>query len=130
MGDMEQGQLTTNGVHLKAHELETVRFFLGRGQDVELIPAVGTNGQRTADILMGGVVWEMKSPEGDGKNNMRNTFQNAAGQSNSIIIDLRRSKLSTDQCLKELKWHFGQSKRVRRLSIITKENLLVELSRG
>ena len=42
------------------------------------------------DIVMQGVAWEMKSPEGSGKYTIKKAVQNASHQSQNIIIDLRR----------------------------------------
>ena len=111
---MEKGKLTQNGVHLKEHEYRTVKFFLERGIDVELIPT-----SRIKNLMMQGVAWEMKSPEGKGKNTIRNTIQNGEHQSSSLIIDLRRIKMDEEVAIKELEMHFRLSKRIRRLRIIT-----------
>ena len=126
---MEKGNLIQNGVHLKEHEYMTVKYFLERGIDVELIPTSGIKNLRMPDIMMPGVAWEMKSPEGKGRNTIRNTIQNGEHQSNSLIVDLRRIKLDEAVAIKELETHFRLSKRVRRLKIITKNEELLDYSK-
>lgn len=126
---MTKGNLTQNGVHLKEHEYQTVKFFLERGVDVELIPTSSIKNLRMPDIMMQGVAWEMKSPEGKGKNTIRNTIQNGEHQSNSLIVDLRRIKLDESVAIKELEMHFKLSKRVRRLKIITKDEKLLDYAK-
>lgn len=115
---MNNGTLRQNGVHLQEHEYSTVKFLLNKGFDIELIPPSQTKGQKTADIIMNGKTWEMKSPVGSGKNTLRHIIQNAGHQSRNVIVDLRRCKLSRDTSLKELAYYFKLSKRIRRLIII------------
>ena len=57
---MEKGNLTQNGVHLQDHEYSTVKLFLDKGIDVELIPRSQIKKYRQPDIMMGGVAWEIK----------------------------------------------------------------------
>lgn len=87
---MGKGLLKQNGVHLKDHEYRTVKLFLEKGYGVELIPPSIIKGLQMPDIMIQGVPWEMKSPEGKGKRTIKNTVQNASHQSVNIIIDLRR----------------------------------------
>lgn len=127
---MEKGSLKQNGVHLKTHEYNTVKLLLGNGYDVELIPPSNIKGLRMPDIMMLGVPWEMKSPEGGGKRTIQNTLQNASHQSPNLIIDLRRCKLQEAASVKELKHHFRLSKRIRRVWIITKDEKILDLNKG
>ena len=126
---MKEGILTQNGVHLKDHEYSTVRILLNAGYDVELIPPSKIKGLKMPDIMLLGVAWEMKSPEGNGKRTLQNAFQTAAHQSNSIIIDLRRCRLPEENAMKELEKHFSLSKRVRRMKVIKKDEIIVDFSK-
>ena len=121
-----KGNLTQNGVHLKAHEYETVKILLENGFDVELIPVSEIKGLRMPDIMMQGIPWEMKSPQGDGKKTIKNTVQNASHQSESIIIDLRRCKIPENKALKEIDRYFKLSRRLKRLKIITKDEKVLD----
>ena len=122
---MEKGMLIQNGVHLREHEYDTVKYLLNAGFNVELIPERQIKGITNPDIQIDGVVWEMKSPTGDSKNTMKHTLQNANHQSRSVIIDLRRCKLQDEKAIKDLEHHFTLSKRLRNMKIITHdENML------
>ena len=123
---MSLGKLTQNGVHLKEHEYKTVKFFLEKGYDIELIPPSQIKGLHMPDIMMNGVAWEMKAPEGRGKRTLQNTLQNAAHQSVNIIIDLRRCKIKQDDAVKELERHFHLFKRIRQMIIITNEAQILD----
>ena len=81
------------------------------------------------DLMLLGVAWEMKSPEGSGKRTLQNAFQTAAHQSNSIIIDLRRCGVPEAKALKELENHFKLSKRIRRMKIITKGEKIIDFTK-
>lgn len=126
---MAKGKLIQNKVHLKAHEYSTVKFLLNHGYDVELIPPSGIKGIRMPDIVMNGVAWEMKSPEGSGKYTLKNALQNASHQAQSIIIDLRRSPLDEKKSIKELEKRFKLSRRLRRMKIISKDDKLLDYTK-
>ncbi len=68
----------------------------------------------------------MKAPEGNGKKTVQNTMQNAAHQSGNVIIDLRRSKMSEDQALRDFEREFQKSKHIKRMKIIKKDSDILD----
>lgn len=126
---MEKGKLTQNGVHLREHEYATVKLLLELGNDIELIPPSQIQHLPMPDIMMNGVPWEIKSPNGTGKNTIKHIVQKAKHQSDSIIIDLRRCVLDDEKIIEELKKHYQLSKRIRRMKIITKDEKILEFSK-
>ena len=126
---MKKGKLIQNKVHLEDHEYKTVKYFLERGIDVELIPPIQIKGMNTPDIQIDGVVWEIKSPTGDGKHTMKHTVSSAKRQSVNIIVDLRRCKMPDERAIKEISLHFNLSKRLRRLRIIKKTEDILDFSK-
>ncbi len=124
---MNRGKLKQNGVHLEEHEYKTVKLLLSLGYNIELQPPNQTKNTRSADLWMNGVLWEMKAPEGGGKNTVRHNLERAKKQSQNVIIDLHRCKLSDEQAIKELKHHFKLSKRFKRMKIITKSREILDL---
>ena len=125
----KKGKLIQNGVHLQEHEYKSVKFFLDQGIDVELIPRSKVHNLRMPDISMNGVVWEVKAPIGDGKNNAQNTMKNAKDQSRNIIIDLQRCKMDDDRAVKEFEREFLKLKHLKRLKIIKKNGETVDFKR-
>ena len=124
---MSIGKLNDNGVTLMSHELDTVRFLLDHGYDVELV--IKSNIERTTspDIIMESVPWEIKSPIGSGKWVIKNIMQKAAHQSENLIIDLRRmDKQQQKKRVQEVKSRFELSRRFRRLKIITGDGVLLD----
>lgn len=125
----KRGRLIQNGVHLEDHEYRTVRFLLDSGYDVELIPPMQIKGMNTPDIQVDGMVWELKSPTGNGKNTMKHNISNAKRQSRNVIVDLRRCKMPEERSVNELKHHFDLSKRLKRLRIIKKSEIMLDFSK-
>ncbi|MBQ9610153.1 MAG: hypothetical protein IJV15_12015 [Lachnospiraceae bacterium] len=126
---MKNGILKSNGVHLEEHEYATVKLLLNTGLDIELIPSSQVKGMRTPDISVNGILWEIKSPTGSGKNTLKHTLQNASHQSNNVIVDLRRCKLPQDQAIKDLEQRFNLSKRIRRMKIITNDEIIIDFKK-
>ena len=116
----KRGVIIPNGVVLKDHENATAVYLTDQGFDVELIPVSNREGVHTPDIRMDGLEWEMKAPLGEGNQLMKNTIQKAIKQSPNIIVDLRRTGRHQTKCIRELQREFKESKRIRRLKIITK----------
>ena len=126
---MAKGILTQNKVHLKEHEYMTVKLLLEAGYDIELIPPSAIKGLRMPDIVMQGVAWEMKSPEGNGKYTMKNAIQNASHQSQNIVIDLRRSPMTEKTAIRELENYFKLSRRLKRMKIICKDEKILDYAK-
>ena len=124
---MSKGKLTPNSVHLEEHEYTTVRVFLESGYDIELIPPSKIKGIRKPDIMMLGIPWEMKAPQGDGKNTMRHIIQNAGHQSSNVIIDLRRCKLKESQAIHEAMMYFKISRQIKRMKLITSDKKIIDI---
>ena len=122
----KKGKITPNGVSLEKHENEVVVFFTELGYDVELIPPSNSPKSRTPDFMMGGVAWEMKSPQGKSKISLEHIFKKATRQSENIIIDLSHSKLKEEVSIKEIEKRFSQTNSCRKLKIITRSRKLLE----
>ena len=123
------GRITPNGVSLEKHEYNTVIFFTEQGFDIELIRPSNTPRNQNADFVMKGVVWEMKCPTGKGKNNISNIFKKAILQSENIIFDLRQNKVSENVAIKELEKLFKQTRRCRKLIVITKDGKMLDFKK-
>ncbi|MDR2191530.1 MAG: hypothetical protein LBO62_01425 [Endomicrobium sp.] len=65
------------GVFPETHELETARFFNKLGKDIEFLRPIRSKGIRTPDIVMDGVLWEIKSPQGDSRRTIENNLRAA-----------------------------------------------------
>lgn len=124
---MKTGKIMPNGARLEAHEYATVLFFTELGKDVELIPPSNTPNTRNADFFMDGVVWESKCPTGNStRMTIDRILHKAARQSENIVIDLRRTRLSDGESVACIEKRFRLSRRIRRILVITKQGRIVD----
>ncbi|HSW99087.1 MAG TPA: hypothetical protein VLF71_04565 [Candidatus Saccharimonadales bacterium] len=82
-----------------------------------------------AIIIRNGVKWELKSPTGDGKYNVQHQIKAAAKQSANVIFDARRSKMHMAKIRNEVERQFGYTKPIKKLILIDKNKVIVELSK-
>ena len=76
------------------HEIDIAMILSRHYQTtVEFMVPVDDYKRKSADIIMLGVEWEIKSPTGTSKSTISGQFQRASKQSRHIIIDSRRTKL-------------------------------------
>lgn len=120
---MRNGTITPNGVKLEKHEYDTVLFFTNIGKNIELIQPSNTPHSHNADFFMDGVVWEMKSPKKADRRTIERCFYAASNQSESIIIDLRRTKGKHDSNM-TLQKCFKKTRKIRKMYIIKKDGKL------
>ena len=123
---MKRGTLKQNGVHLQDHEYATVELLLDLGYDIELIPQSQIKYYRAPDMMMSGVPWEIKAPEGSSSKTIKHNIQNALQQSNNVIIDLRRCGLTEEQAIKDIERQFKLSKRLRRIKVVLKSKEILD----
>jgi hypothetical protein len=95
--------------------------------DVEFLKRIVNS--KSADVLIGGTVWEIKSPTGKGKRNVQHTLSAALKQSRCIVFDARRSKIHINRIKGELQRQFAMTASIECLLLIRKDKSVVELSR-
>lgn len=79
---------------------------------VEFLPRA--NG-KSADFIIDGVTWELKSPQGKGKNNIERQLKYASKQSMNIIIDANRSKLHLNKIKGILTIQLKKTRSIKRI---------------
>ena len=110
-------------------EFETAKFFAALGKDVTFIRPSSIPNQHRPDILMDGIEWEIKCPEGHSKRTIENCIRSAQKQSHFIIIDLRKIRLSEKQCLSDIERNYRTKSGVKRILVITKDLKLIQFPR-
>lgn len=116
------GTLRQNGVHLQEHEFATIKALLEKGLDVELIPPSQIKGVYLPDVVVNGIPWEIKAPEGNSKQTIKRNVQNALRQSPNVILDLRRCKINPAIAINDAIKQFYMSKRARKMKIIKRDD--------
>ena len=94
--------------------------------DVEFLPR-GIN--KTADIKIGDLRIEIKSPTGSGKRNIQHNLQNALKQSSIIAFDARRSKIHIARIRREVERRLKMTKSMKRLILIEKDGKVVDFQK-
>ena len=82
---------------------------------------------KSADFKINNVIWEVKSPIGDGKRTMQNNLRIADGQSKNIIINLVRCKMRTERALIRLRYELKKANNIKRLLVVLKNGKVLVL---
>lgn len=82
---------------------------------------------KTPDIDVGGMKWEIKSPKGDGKRTIDNNFRTARKQSQNIVIDLRRIKMHQNKVTARINFFLLTNHNFKKVLIITKSKKIIEI---
>ncbi|MBE5905020.1 MAG: hypothetical protein E7275_12165 [Pseudobutyrivibrio sp.] len=107
------------------HELATAKYFASLGKDIVFIQPSNIPNVHRPDIVMDGIEWEIKSPQGKSRRTIQKNFCHAIEQSKNIIFDLRRTNLQEDYCISELERQF-EIRHAKRLLVIKKNGVLLK----
>ena len=89
----KQGQIIIDyGAHPRSHEVRTAKSLAAAGYSVRFVAKSEIDGERTADVVMDGVAWEMKAPDSNSKKAIERNMHKGLRQSCNLIIDSRRMR--------------------------------------
>jgi hypothetical protein len=113
------------------YEIE-VAWILARhfSATVEFLKPVDGYKIKTADIVMNGLMWEIKSPIGNSVTSIGHHIAKASKQSKYIVFDARRAKLPDSDIEKRLQREFRARRSIQRLLLIKKTGEVVEVFRS
>lgn len=120
------------GVILDAHEKRAADFLaVERGADITFLVPNRTVGQKTPDIEMSGLLWEIKVPKGKGSRTIENTLRQATKQSPNVILDLRRmdGRVPTKKFIAEVERQFTQNRSIKHAIVITRQETSIDFKR-
>ena len=125
------GKIDYSALNVKPypHELAIAELFAQQGKDVVFLKPSNIPGVYIPDIVIDGLEWEMKSPDGKSERTIRRNLHKASTQSRNIIFDLSRIGISEDKCLKDLTEAFKTSKYIRNMIIVTKSREMIRLKK-
>lgn len=124
---MDTNIFIPEGLKIEPQEIEVAELFAGLGKRVEFIVPIRTIGSRNPDIQMDGVMWEIKTPLGDSRNTILNAVKRGSRQSHSIIIDLRKTKISDNRAMSDIKNSVQKSRSIKRVLVILKTSQIIAL---
>lgn len=85
--------------------------------------------QKTADILLDGIEFEIKSPKSANANSLEHILKKAVKQSCNIIIDTSRMKNVRDDNTRRFLINQGRIRRqINNLIMITKQGQIIDIS--
>ena len=77
-------------------------------------------------VLKTNICWELKSPIGNGKHTIQNNLRDASKQSENIILDLTRTKMTDKRAISRTKDFLKKEQSVvKRLKILTKDKRIM-----
>ena len=107
------------------HEMRVARILSDAGNVVEFIPRSSV---KTADILLNGVEFEIKSPMTDKTNSLEHILKKGLKQSSNLLIDSSRLENSVEQKLFSFLTSQARKRtRLKRLLFITKSGKIVDI---
>jgi hypothetical protein len=109
---------------LLGHELKSLEALRDNGYVVEVIVASRLYKIHSADILINGAVWEVKSPTTE---RIEKVIKKAKKQSDKILIDTRRTKLDDEFVAKELMKELKTSRILKKAKIIDKKGKVIDI---
>lgn len=120
------------GVILDVHEKRTADFLaIERGADITFLVPNRAAGQKTPDIEMNGLLWEIKCPKGKSSRTIENVLRQALRQSPNIVLDLRRmdGRIPTIRFTSEIERQFRLTRTISRIVVITRQESAIDFER-
>jgi len=112
------------------HEIDIARVLARYFKcSAEFLIPIDDYKRKTADIVMLGVEWEIKSPTGNSKSTIGNQFHAASRQSKYIVIDTRRTSLEYDRIEKTVLLEMKKRIGIKKVILINKTTEVVEIIR-
>ena len=126
---MRQGAIVIpSGTELWPHELETAKALAAAGMTVEFQRRMEGERISSADVVIRGVLWEMKAPISSSSDSLSRRMRLATKQSPNIIIDASRAERTTDQAFeKELRKALSRVSGVKRLMLVKKSREVIDI---
>jgi len=112
------------------HEVEAA-WILARhfNAKVDFLIPIDGYGIKTADIVLNGIIWEMKSPKGNSKNTVSNLFRAISRKrAPHTVFDARRTKLKDAGIINKVRHEIGQRKSIKKVLFIGKDESVIEIS--
>ena len=124
----KRGAIYPNKANILPHELSAATILANLGWDVEFIQAKDQKFDKTPDIMMDGVQWEIKSPKTDKLSGIERNLKRASRQSSNIILDGRRIKNLHDKTVQAfLAKQLKEQRRVNRLLYINRHKEVIDI---
>lgn len=127
MATREGKIIIQSGANVWPHELKTAEALAAAGYSVEFIRRSEEQRVTSADVIIGGVIWEMKAPKASNMKAVEKNLRKAMDQSDCAIFDSRRMKGIPDHAIeRELRiCAAGRVKKLRRLLFVNRKSQVI-----
>lgn len=116
------------GAIVLPHELRTATQLMRRGYKVEFIVPEKVYYRKSPDILLNGVIYEMKAPIGGQRSTIEQNLKRALRQADRIVFDSHRMKTLPDDIIEvELTKHFKRSSKIKSLLFVRRDGSIVDI---
>ncbi len=108
--------------------MDTARAVADAGYNVEFTHRTWGNRVTSPDVIINGVIWEMKSPQASDNKAIERNLRKACKRSPNIIFDSQRMKGASDaEIEKRLRSIYPHIKAIRRLWFINRDREIIDI---
>lgn len=124
MKDKNGCVIIPGGVQPWPHEERVAKILAAEGYKVEFL---AKSTIRTADILLDGVEFEIKSPKTSSANTLEHLLKNGLKQSPNLIIDTSCTKMRDDKMRNFLITQMRKTKQIKKMLLVTKCGRIIDI---
>ena len=119
------------GANVWPHELKTAEALAAAGYSVEFISRSNNRHNKSADVLMDEIIWEMKAPKSDKLHMVEQNLRRALKQPSNVIFDSRRMKGLPDHAIeRELRKWAKELRSLKRLLFVNRHAQVIDIFPG
>lgn len=118
------GIFTPPGRKVWPHEMRTAKILATAGHSIEFLLE---DSQKSPDILLDGVEFEIKSPKSMSVNTLEHLLKKGLRQCSNLIIDTSRTKMRDDKMRDFLVSQMRKTKQIKRMIMITKKGQIIDI---
>lgn len=124
-----QGKIIiAHGLNVWEHELRTAQALADAGNVVEFIRRSEEKRAKSADVLIDGVAWEMKSPTADNLHALDRNLRRGLHQSGNIVLDSFRIKRVPDYAVeRELRKLAAELRSLKHLKFVNRKRAVIDI---
>jgi len=115
--------------HPEPHEIRVAEILAAQGKIVVFVQPRTAYKAKSFDILIDGVDWEIKSPQGTSKQTIPRQLKRGRQQARHIIIDTSRTKLDDLAIEKQIRKSLSKHRTIKRVIVITKLKHAIDIWR-
>ena len=109
------------------HEIRVAEILAGLGKTVLFANPYTAYKAKSFDVVIDGINWEIKSPQGNSKSTVVRQLKRGKKQSNHIIFDTSRTSIGDHEIEKRIRKNLIGSHSIKRVIMITKKQVVIDI---